>query len=63
MLAHKERLYSRHPDQFLTDPITETFSPKGFRFESIGELIYYLRLHQFNPNKFEVCQVGDIHIM
>ena len=43
--------------------MTETFSPKGFRFESIGELIYYLRLHQFNPNKFVVCQVGDIHIM
>ncbi len=63
MLAHKERLCSRHPDQFLTDPMSETFSPKGFRFESIGELIYYLRLHQFNANKFSVCQVGDIHIM
>jgi len=43
--------------------MSETFSPKGFRFESIGELIYYLRLHQFEREQILGCQVGDIHIM
>src|SRR6266849_174990 len=43
MLALKERVQCGRPDQFLGDPIKQTLSSNGFRFESFGELIFYLR--------------------
>ncbi len=60
MLALKERVECGHPDQFLGDPIKQTLSSSGFRFESLGELIFYLRYQQLDGRKFKVCFVADI---
>ena len=60
MLALKERIHSGHPDQFLSDPMKQILGSTGFRFESIGELIFYLGYHQLDPHKFKVCFVADI---
>ena len=62
MLALKERLQGGHPEPFLSDPIKQTLSSKAFRFESIGELIFYLSYHQLDPHKFNACFVADIGV-
>ena len=41
MLALKERLLSKDVVQLLSDPIKQTLGPKGFRFESLGEVAHY----------------------
>ncbi len=62
MLALKERVQCGHPDQFLGDPIKPSLSSSGFRFESLGELVFYLRFHQLDWRKFKVCFVADINM-
>ena len=37
-------------------------SSKAFRFESIGELIFYLSYHQLDPRKFNACFAADIGV-
>ena len=60
MLAVKERLLSQDADAFLSDPIKQRLGPKGFRFESLGEVVYFLRHHQLNAQKFKICHVCDV---
>jgi hypothetical protein len=60
MLALKERLLSKEADPFVSDPINQTLGPKGFRFESLGEVAHYLRHQQLNPHKFKTCYVFDL---
>jgi len=62
MLALKERLQSPDPNQFLANPSKETLGPKPFRFESLGEVIYYLRSQRLNPKKFKFFYAGDIEL-
>jgi hypothetical protein len=60
MLALKKNLLGRDTDQFLSDPIKETLGAKAFRFESLGEVVHYLRQQQLNAQKFKLCYVFDI---
>ena len=60
MLALKEKLLGRDADQFVSDPIKLTLGAKAFRFESLGEVVHYLRQQQLNANKFKICYVCDI---
>jgi hypothetical protein len=60
MLALKENLLGRDADQFLSDPIKETSGAKAFRFESLGEVVHYMRRQQLNAHKFKLCYVFDI---
>jgi len=49
-------------NQFLADPRKETFGPKAFRFESMGELIRYLWDHNLTPSKFSVSHTTAINL-
>ncbi len=61
-LALKERLKSPDLNQFLANPSKETLGPKPFRFESLGEVIYYFRSQRLNPKKFKFFYAGDIEL-
>jgi hypothetical protein len=32
----------------------------SFRFESLGEVVHYMRQQQLNAHKFKVCYVFDL---
>jgi hypothetical protein len=60
LAALKENLLGRDADQFLSDPIKDTLGSKAFRFESLGEVVHYLKRQQLNAHKFKLCYVCDI---
>lgn len=51
-LMYKPALKGKDPDRFIKDARTEILGPLGFRFESEGELIHYLRFRGLNPKLF-----------
>lgn len=60
MLGLKQALVGHDVDQFISDPIRQTLGPKGFRFESPGELFYYVKHYQLRPEKFMICYVSSL---
>lgn len=60
MLALKQPLRGRPADQFLADPVQQGWGPKGFRFESIGELIFYVKQYQLDSHTIELYHVRDL---
>ena len=59
MLALKQPLLSGEPVQFMTDPTKQTAGSTAFRFESLGEVVYYMKEYQLEPTKFKICFAGD----
>ncbi len=59
MLALKRPLLSGGPAQFVSDPTKQNVGSTAFRFESLGEVIYYMKEYQLDPTKFKICSVGD----
>lgn len=47
----------RTAKRFLGDPLKKTFSLWGFRFESLGELLHYLQLNRWEPERFLISRV------
>jgi len=62
MLALRQPLRGRPADQFLVDPVKQTWGPKGFRFESLGEVAYYITLYQLDSRKINVCHVFNLDL-
>jgi hypothetical protein len=60
MLALKQPLLSEGAMVFLSDAKHQSAGPKPFRFESLGEMLYYLLEYQLDPEKFKICCVGNI---
>ncbi len=60
MLAWKQPLLSEGAMVFLSDAIKQSPGPKPFRFESLGEVLYYVLEYRLDPQKFKICCVGDI---
>jgi len=59
MLALKQPLLSGEPVQFMSDPTKQTAGSTAFRFESLGEVVYYMKEYQLEPTKFKICFAGD----
>ena len=60
MLALKQTLLSEGRMEFLSDAKKQSPGPKPFRFESLGEVLYYVLEYRLDPQKFRICCVGDI---
>jgi hypothetical protein len=44
---------------FLSDAIKQSPGPKPFRFESLGEVLYYVLEYQLDPQKFNVDDIAS----
>jgi len=60
MLALKQTLLSEGRMEFLSDAKKQSPGPKPFRFESLGEVLYYMLEYRLDPQKFKICCVGGI---
>jgi hypothetical protein len=46
---------SGDPKFAIEQPMSETLGLKPYRFESLGEVVYYFRLHALDPTKFNIA--------
>lgn len=60
ILALKQTLLSEGRLEFLSDAKKQSLGLKPFRFESLGEVLYYMLEYRLDPQKFKICCVGDI---
>src|ERR1700704_5143189 len=58
-LVSKQPSPERKTSDFLQDPVKQVWGPKGFRFESVGEVVHYVRLYQLDSHTFKLCHVYD----
>ena len=59
IVAHIRSWHTK-PNCFLSDPRRETMGPKPYRFESIGEVRYYLKQRNMNITKFLISKMGKL---
>jgi len=60
MLALKPHRRRPNTAMLLSDPLTQSFGAMGFRFESQGELVYYLRSRQLDQTEFQICHTLEL---
>lgn len=56
-LLYRPHIRRNDPRQYMSNPNTETFGPVAFQFESLGEVLHYVRLHELNLSHFNVTPV------
>jgi hypothetical protein len=61
ILVFKQTLVSEGRMEFLSDAKKQNSGPNPFRFESLGEVLYYMVEYRLDPQKFKLCCVGHIN--
>jgi hypothetical protein len=57
-VVHRARWIGGHPDYFLSDPRKADAGLRPFRFESEGEVLYYLRDYRMGLRKVLIGRMG-----
>ena len=60
LLAHRKRLHSGHARCFISMPWRVMTGWPPFRFESEGELLYYMKLYSLSSREFSVMKVTPL---
>jgi len=60
MLALKPPAGVESALQFVRDPVQQMWGSPAFRFESVGEAIYYVHRYQLDSKKLILCFARDL---